>query len=412
MGKKRVVIVGGGFGGMYCAKELCSLFKKDREWEVVLINRNNYFLFTPLLHEVATANLSGKSVTLPIRESIDDDNFTFLKGEATMIDPRERSVIVKMERKEAKVVYDYLVIAAGSTNNFFGIEGAEKHAFPLKSIEDAYRVRNHMIDMFELSEAEDEEERRKNLRFVVVGGGPTGVETVAEVRNMINKSVSGLYKNGAKDVEIILVHSSSRLLDGFDSKLDGISRRRLEKIGVKVMVDSRVTKVTPNGIQVNRDETIDAGTVIWAAGVRPNYVESSPEIKRDDKGRIVVNEALQAEGHPEIFAIGDNSAVRSGALPATGQVAWQQAKHTARNIRNAALGEEPRPFEYKHGGNLISIGAGYAAGDINNRVLYGNWVWFLWRTIYLSKIVGGRSKSRIALEWLIELIFKRDTSQI
>lgn len=410
--KKRVLIIGGGFGGVYCAKAMCSLLKGDKDYEVVLVNKNNYFLFTPLLHEVAASNLSGRSVTLPIRESIRERNFTFVKGTATKVDAKSRSVIVDMGRREAKIGYDYLVLALGSTSNFFGIEGADKYAFPLKSIEDAYRIRNHMIDMFEFSESEDEEERRRNLRFVVVGGGPTGVETVAEIRNMISKSVGKLYKAGTKDVEIVLVHSSSRLLDGFSNRLDAVSRKRLEKIGVKVMVDSRVTRVFPDGIQINKEERMDAGTVIWATGVMPNHIDSSPEIKRDDKSRIIVNDRMQVDGRPEIFAIGDNCTVQGAALPGTAQVAWQQAKYVASSIRKAIDGGETEPFAYRHAGSLISIGEGYAAGDVNNTVLHGNWVWFLWRTIYLSKIVGGRGKARIALEWLIELMFKRDTSQI
>ena len=409
---KKILILGGGFGGMYCAKHLCSMLKNDKECEIILVNKNNYFLFTPLLHEVAASNLSGRSVTLPIRESIKSRNFTFVKGTATKVNVKEKNVIVDMGSREKKIEYDYLVIAIGSTSNYFGIEGADRYAFPLKTVEDAYRIRNHMIDMFEFSESDDEEERRRKLRFIVVGGGPTGVETVAEIRNMIHKSVGKLYKKSTKDVEIVLVHSSSRLLDGFSDRLDVISRKRLESIGVKVLVDSRVTKVFKDGIQINREERMDAGTVIWATGIKSNTLGSSPEITRDERFRIIVNDRLQLEDHPEVLAIGDNSVVRGSDIPATGQVAWQQAVCAASNIKSMIYGEETSPFVYRHSGSLLSIGEGYAAGDINNRTFHGGWVWYLWRTIYLSKIIGGRNKARIALEWLIELMFKRDTSQI
>lgn len=378
---------------------------------MTLVNRTNYFLFTPLLHEVATGSLSRRSVILPIREIVTEDGFELVKGEATRVDLRSKRVFVDCGKADRMLAYDYMIFALGSTTEFFGTPGAEKNSFTLKSLEDAHRLKNHVIEMFESAPSASGRERKDMLRFVIVGGGPTGIETAAELSDLIRKSMRRVY-GGAKDAEIVVVHSSKRLLSGFSDRMDRLALERLGKIGIRVMAGSRVTRVTAEGVEVDGKRTVRSKTVIWTAGVRSNRVQASPPLKRDGRSRIVVDGGLQVQGRPGVFAVGDNSLVEGGSYPATAQVALQQSRTAARNVFLMASGRKPEPFRYRHGGNLMSLGPKYAAADIGGVLMHGMWVWVLWRTVYLSKMMGARSKAKIAFDWFLELVFKRDTSQV
>jgi NADH dehydrogenase len=405
---KKIVVIGGGFGGVYAAKELCNLF--GGKARILLVNRTNYFLFTPLLHEVATGSLSRRSIILPIREMVNDEGFELVKGDAKRIDLKSRKVFVDCGNFDRMLEYDYLILALGSTTEFFNIPGAEKNTFTLKSLEDAHRLRNHVIDMFESAQSASREERKDMLRFVVVGGGPTGIETAAELSDLIKKGMRHIY-SGTKDAEIVVVHSSKRLLSGFSDRMDRFALERLKKLGIKVLLESRAERVTREGVKIAGRGFIRSKTVIWTAGVRPNSIQTYPALKTF-KGRIVVDRTLQVVGMSGVFAVGDNSLIEGSPCPATAQAAIQQSRAAARNIFLLSEGKKPEVFRYKHGGNLMSIGPRYAVADIGGVLMNGMWVWLLWRTVYLSKMMGARNKAKIAFDWFLELVFNRDTSQV
>lgn len=406
---KRVLVIGGGFGGLYACNELCKILDGRRDVKVTLVNETNYFLFTPLLHEIATGSLSKRSILLPIREMLKDDKFSFVKGRANHLDLRKKVATVKLASGEIEIKYDYVVVAVGSTTSFFGTPGAEENSFTLKSVEDAERLRNHIIEMFENNTRDGRDGR---TRFVVVGGGPTGIETVAEMCDLVYNNIVPIYKVSEKDVDIVLVHSSKNLLNGFSEKLDPIARRRLSKLKVRIMTGSKVTRVGRDFIEVNGKKRVRTQTVIWTAGVTSNVLETEPKLKRDGRMKILVGPTLQVPGHREAFAIGDCSSMEGAPIPATGQVSIQQAATAARNIAALASGKPAGKFRYDHKGSMMSMGPKYAAAHIGDIVVHGWWVWFLWRTIYLSKMMGTRNKAKIAMDWLVDILFKRDTAQV
>ena len=409
--RKKILILGGGFGGVYAAERLCELSCKDMGIDVTLVNKTNYFLFTPLLHEVATGSLSRNSILLPIREMMKRNNFNFVKGEIESIDLKAKTANVWTSDERIQLNYDYIITALGSTTNYFATPGADENAFTLKSVDDAERLMHHLVEMFEIAQVKSEEEKKRMLRFVVIGGGPTGIETAAEMHDLIKENMAGIYRKNKKDIEIIVVNSSDQLLKGLSKKLDKVASKRLEKLGIKVMRNSRVTKVEPNGVEINGKDFIETYTKLWTAGVMPNVVDIHPEIERD-KMKIVVDNKLRIKDHPFAFAIGDNAVVKDTWYPATAQVALQQAKHSAESIYNMINGKEAKEFKYNHRGSLMSLGPHYAAAHIGDNVYSGKWVWFFWRTVYLSKMMGTRNKVRIAMDWFSELLFKRNTSQV
>ena len=405
---KKIVIIGGGFGGVYTAKCLTKMVKN---YDILLINRNNYFLFTPLLHEVATGGLSEESVAEPIREVFRKTNINFLQTEVTGINRKNKTVETKLK----DVPYDYLVVATGATTNFYGMQCDDK-CFTLKDLKDAVDLRDHIITVVQQASTETDPKKRKELlTFVVVGGGPTGVELVAEISEFVCDTMCYDYTKFAvkpEEISIVLIHAGQELLSGFSEKVQDYAKKTLEKKNVQILFGIRVQKVKNNKVHISDKDKINAGTVVWTAGVSAQVPEFKNGPMLNDHKRIRADEYLRVEGSEHEFVVGDVAGDRIES-PMLAQVAVNQAKVVAKNICASIRGKKLKPYSYKIKGALVSLGQWNAAGDIGSFItIKGKFTWWLWRTIYLFKFNSWRKRFRIASEWTINLFYPRDITKV
>jgi NADH dehydrogenase len=403
----KIVILGGGFGGVYTLKYLHKFFH-NTDIKLVLVNKKNYFLFTPLLHEFATGSVSLENLVEPIREIIRCCDYEFIHGEVKRIDLEKKIV----ELNENKIDYDYLVIALGSKTNFYNIPGAEENSFTLKSLDDAIRLRNHFIHMFEIASKDKDEGL---LTFVIVGGGATGVELAAEMSDYFYKTFSKFYpKEVISKVKIILIERGNELIPQFSPKLRKIALEVLKKRNIKVILEKGVKEVGKDFIKLDDETIIKTKTVIWTAGVQPNLPEIIGNIEKDNKERLIVNEYLQVKNYENVFSIGDVCSYiqNKKPLPQLAQVAVRQAEFVAKNIFNLIKNKPLEKFVYKHQGDLISLGRFFAIGEIKNFTFSGFFTWILWRGVYLSKVISNKDKIKTFIDWLLDFFYPRDITEI
>jgi len=404
----KIVILGGGFGGIYTLKYLHKFFHNKKKIKLVLVNNKNYFLFTPLLHEFATGGVSLENLVEPIREIVKCCDYDFIHGEVKKIDLERK--VVYFEQKE--ISYDYLVIALGSKTNFYNIQGAKENSFALKSLDDAINLRNHFIHMFELTANNDNE---GNLTFVIVGGGATGVELAGEMSDYFYKTFSKIYpKEIISKVKIILVEKSNELIPQFSPKLRQKALDRLKKQNIDVLLGKGVVEVNKDFIKLDDGKVIETKTVIWTAGVEPKLPQIIGNIEKDNKGRLVVNEYLQVKNYENVFGIGDSCCFiqNEKPLPQLAQVAVRQAKVVAKNIFNLIQNKTLEKFIYRHQGDLISLGRFFAIGEIKGFAFSGFFAWILWRGVYLSKIISNKDKIKTFIDWFLDLFYPRDSMEI
>lgn len=406
MKKAHVVIVGGGFGGTYTAKYLQPLIDRDLV-EITLINKTNYFLFTPLLHEVATGALSPMSVVEPIREIFRHDSVHFIQEEVKSID----SVQKQISTPTRTIGYDFLIVSSGAETNYYGTAGAKENTLTLKDLHDAHVIRQTIIDACEKgAHVADDIERKKMLSVVIVGGGATGVELSAEIIEFMQETLCSYYNSSChlkkEDMQVTVVAASPDLLPPFPPELREIAKKELIRKGIKVMTSETVTEVKPGKIMFKDGSFIEAGTIIWVAGVKPSTIEIAGSAK-EKNGRITIDEFLRVTGPENIFALGDVS----GTAPMLAQVAAQQAKIVAGNI-GATLEKNPlTTFKFHEKGLLVSLGQWYAAGKLFGIVMKGPIMWFIWRSVYLFNFHSWRKRVKIALEWTINLFYPRDITE-
>jgi NADH dehydrogenase len=405
----RVVILGAGFGGI---QTYLSLRKARRpNLQITLINKTNYFLFTPLLHEVATGGLGHHNVVESVREIIDRDSASFLQAEIKDYDMNTRVV----HTSAGDVPYDTLVIATGATTAFYGIPGAQEHGYVLKNLSDALRMRDRVIDLFEEASHKNAAERKKMLSFVVVGGGATGIEIVTELADLFNDTFKRFYSGDfkRKEVSLTVVAADPDILMPFHPSI----RKRAEKIlareGITIKLKMEVSEVTPDGLVFKDGTTLPAQTVIWAAGVTPTL--QPPQGMTCDRGhRIMVNQFLQAEGQERIFALGD-AACFAGAngkpLPMLAQVAVQQGPIAAQNILNSLDKKPLVPFTFHMKGLLVSLGRLEAAAQLGAFRFSGPLAWFFWRSVYFFEFHSWSKRFKIAADWFVNLFFPRDITR-
>jgi NADH dehydrogenase len=411
--KKRVIIIGNGFGGTYTLKNLYKLLKGRRDIEISLIGEKNYFLFTPLLHEVATGGINPENIIEPIRKVLSHCFTNFYLGKAEEVNLEDQTVKVG----EHILPYDYLVLASGAETNFYNTPGTPENVLTLKSIEDAIKIKNKVITEVEhASHIEDEKERKKALSFVIIGGGPTGVELSAELEELIKENFAKYYKkNIVKDTKVILLQKAPELLPQFNKKIREKSLDYLRKKGINIMLNTEVTEVGADYVKINDGELIKANTVIWVAGIKPKQISFTSEISKAKDGRIIVNEYLHLEKYPNVFALGDNACfidkVTGSPLPALAQVAEKEAKMVAKNIYLSIKNKKLESFEYKNTGSMVSLGQWMAIGEISNFSFWGHITWWIWRTVYLSKLISFRKKVRVALDWTMHIFSTRDMSE-
>ncbi len=414
-----VVIVGGGFGGLYTALSLDRALGYHDDLRITLIDRKNYFLFPPLLPSVATGAIESRQVTNPFRRIFEATNVRFQKRNVTDIDMDRKEIRVCLgeddEERAETLSYDYLVVAPGARTNTFGVPGADTHAFYMRELGDAISVRNHVIDCFEQAAHERHlEHRLELLRFVIVGAGPTGVELASELQDLIQHVLLRRYPEiDADEVEVVLVQSGDRVLPGFHDLVAERTKTQLTDIAVRLVLGTRAVEVGTTHVKLKNGDILNTRTVAWCTGVKPAAVIASMGLALT-RGKVAVQPDLSIEGHPEVFVMGDVAYCewKGAPLPALAQVAFQQGAQTGPNIARLLRGRTTRPFDYFDYGSLVCVGEHFAVVDLMGVRFSGFFAWIVWRSLYLFKLVGFGNRVRVLLDWTLDLLLERSISQI
>jgi NADH dehydrogenase len=407
-GPRRVVVVGAGFGGLSVAKSLAGA-----AFDVTVVDQHNYHLFQPLLYQVATAGLSPADIASPIRGILrGKKNLSVMLAKVSAVDTVHKAVIAEGRR----LGYDYLVIATGAEHAYFGNDWAS-YAPGLKTIDDATYLRRRILLAFERAETEtNPEERRRLLNFVVVGGGPTGVEMAGAIAELAKRALAMDFRSiDPRSTRIILVEAGPRLLAPFDPSLSEAARRSLEQLGVEVRLGAGVTECDCGGVSLG-GERIEARTIVWAAGVKASPAAEWLGVPCDRAGRVIVNADLSVPGHPDIFVIGDaaHALGRDGnLLPGVAPVAKQQGQYVARLLLARARGENSPPFRYRDFGSLATIGRKRAVVQMGKLRIHGFFAWVLWSVAHIYFLIGFRNRLIVAMNWMWSyLTFQRGTRLI
>lgn len=409
---KQVVIVGGGFGGVETFKQLHKYIHKG-QMNVTLIDKNNYFLFTPMLHEVATGSISRTHLTLPLRQLADCCGRRFVKGVVKKIDTARKVVVTD----HGEHSYDTCVIAVGSRSYDFGIPGATDHAFPLKTLPDCTRIRNRIVSCFEQASQEQSAKKRKELlHFVIVGGGPTGVELAGQLGELFGREMKKLYP-GVKRGEsrITLIESGEKVLSKHSDYFGTQAGRKLRALGVNLITSNKVVEVTARSVKLKAGGSLDAHTTIWTSGVQSNADKIMSRKDLDPRARIVVNGFLQCKKEEDVFSIGDCAIIDDasvGFVPSTAQAAVQQARIVSGNIVAAMRKKKLSVFSYASKGDLIPVGEWFAVAQLGPLRFKGRFAWWLRRTVFLLTMYSWSDRLRIALDWTLNIFTLRDTSEL
>ena len=409
---KRVLILGAGFGGLYTALGLEKTVARDPGVQVTIVNRENHSLFTPMLHEVAASDLDMTHIVNPIRKLL--KHVRFFNGEVQRIDlaAKRLTVVHGRQRHAHELDYDYLVIALGSTTNFFGLAGLEQRALTIKSLSDAIYLRNHLIDLLEQADFECMAAARPGLLTVVVaGGGFAGTETVAGINDFLRESVR-FYPQLSQDwIRVVLVHPGELILPELGPRLGKYAQEKLARRKVEIRLKTKVVRVDDHAVHLSDGSCITTETLIWTAGTSPNPLIGMLPC-RQDRGRIVANEYLEVPDWPGVWALGDCTSIpdrKTGQpYPPTAQHAVRQGRTVAKNVMAAIRGGGKTVFSFSTLGLLAAIGRRTGVANILGANFSGFVAWFLWRTIYLSKLPRSEKKLRVAIDWTLDLLFSKD----
>ena len=393
--RPRVVIIGGGFGGLYAARAL----RRDAV-DIELLDRTNHHLFQPLLYQVATATLAPTDITAPIRWLLRKQaNATVLMVEVTRVDAARR-VVVRADGRETS--YDFLIVAAGARHAYFGHADWEPVAPGLKSIDDAIEIRRRILEAFELAELEDDVlEREALLTFVLVGAGPTGVELAGMIPTIAKHALAGDFRRiSPQSARVILLEGGGKVLPSYIDALGVRARRDLERLGVEVRTNTLVTHLEPGVVHIG-DEHIRARTIVWAAGNAASPLGATIGAPLDRAGRVMVSPDLSVPGHPELFVIGDLAATTTGgrAVPAVAPAAMQMGRAAAKNIRRTLEQRERVPFAYRNKGDLATIGRHRAIADFGRFQVTGSLAWWFWLLLHILYLSGFRNRMSVLIEW-------------
>jgi len=392
----RVLIVGGGFGGLYAARAF-----KTAPVDVTVVDRRNHHVFQPLLYQVATAALSPGDIASPIRWILRHQaNVEVLLGEVVRIDPAARTAHLA---DGASLVYDYAIVSAGATHAYFGHDDWRPFAPGLKTLEDALEMRRRVLLAFERAERESDPERRvRELTFVIVGGGPTGVELAGALAEIARKSLAHDFRHfDPGSAKIILVEAGPSVLATFPGPLRAAAQRDLVRLGVDVRVGTLVTKVGPGFVDA-AGTRIEAETILWAAGVAASPLGATLGAPIDRAGRVLVEPDLTIPGHPNLFVIGDLASLKGedGApLPGVAQVAMQMGAHAAHNVMRAIRGQPLQPFRYRDYANMATIGRASAVGDFHWIQVKGFVGWVAWLFVHIFNLIGFRNRIVVMVQW-------------
>ena len=428
---KRIVILGSGFAGIEVLKKLQKKFHSNKNIEIILVSKDNFLLFTPMLPEVASGMIETRHIVTPVRSFCKKAKFYEANVESIDLDNRQVTLTHSIGRQsqpndwcEHTLKYDYLVIALGSENNFFNMSDIQKHSFTMKSIGDAIILRNHIINILEqASLEEDNKELRKSLlTFVVVGGGFNGVETVGALNDFIRESILCYYKNiYMTEVRVILVHTTDKLLEQIDEPLGKFALKKLKAGGVEFIMNSHVIDATANSVKLDNvnNAIIPCYTLIWTAGVTPSKLIADLPCEHDKGHRVVANNYLEVLGHNGVYVLGDCACITDPhtrkPYPPTAQHAIRQGKVAAKNIISSIKGEgenKKAKFDYKTKGMMAEIGKRAGVATILGFKLHGFVAWWLWRTYYLGNLPTIKKKLKVMGDWTSDLISKPDVAMI
>jgi NADH dehydrogenase len=412
----RIVVLGGGFAGIYAVRELERRLGRDPNVEITLVNKDNFFVFTPMLHEVAASDLDLTHIVNPIRKLL--RRAAFFHGDVLDIDLARQTVTVThgVERDHPhQLPYDHLVIALGAETNFFGTPGVAEHAFTMKTLGDAIALRNRIIDSLEEADFECcPTVRRRMMTFVVAGGGFAGVETAAAIHDFMHEALPHYPRLRPSDVRMVLVHPGAVILPELSAKLGRYAQRKLAARGIELRLETKVTGFDAGGVTLADGTTIATANLVWTAGTAPNPLLTALPCAKE-RGRLVVDEYLRVPEFAGVWSLGDCACVPDrtggGFYPPTAQHASRQGTVLARNIAAAVRGGTPKPFAFKTLGQLAAIGRRCGVANILGVNFSGFLAWWMWRTIYLSKLPRFERKLRVALDWTLDLLFTKDLVQ-
>jgi NADH:ubiquinone reductase (H+-translocating) len=401
MGRERIIIIGGGFGGLAAAKAL-----RNTPADIIVIDRTNHHLFQPLLYQVATAVLSPGQIAYPIRGILRSQrNAAVIMGEVSGVDNDRKCVIVSNRNREAvPVKYDYLILATGATHNYFGHDDFAQFAAGMKTLADAVVLRNKILEAFELAEAEENPTRHRDLlTFVLVGAGPTGVEMAGALAFLVHTTLKGEFRRiDPGTARIVLVDMATRVLGSFSEDLSAAAQKRLEALGVEVRLGHSVDHVDSDGIIV-AGERISSKTVIWTAGVAPSPAGKWLGAETDRAGRVLIEKDLSVVGHPDIFVVGDTASLSQDGkpLPGVAQVAIQQGRYAAKLIHSRITGSSPPgPFRYFDKGNLAVVGKGFAVLQSGRVRLSGHLAFLVWALVHIQFLARTSLRVSVFLQWV------------
>lgn len=413
-GRRRVLILGSGFGGIYTLKNLLQSLRRDDDLEITMVSDENFFLFTPLLHTVAMGRIDTRHISYPVRRLKRREKFNFIQAVVESIDLRGRRV----STNQGALDFDYLVLGLGSVTDVSEISSTADNLFTLKTLNDSILIRNHIIGMFEQAVAEKDSERRKQLlTFVVSGGGYTGVQIVTELGEFVFRSLPKYYPTiDPRQARVILVEADQKIVAEMHPKAGIYTMQQLRNIGIEVRLESRVTAVNGDVMEINGSEQVSAETIIWAAGVVANPRITELDVEKDDVGRVVVNENLELPGFAGVYGVGDCAHFvdpRSGIIaPPRAHIAVRQGKIAARNILAEVRGKRKTPYRYSLRGEMLSLGAFTAVFRFDGLRLYGLPARFLWIMAYSALVLGDYTRARIVTDGLLGLVFGRDITRI
>jgi NADH dehydrogenase len=411
---KRILVLGGGFGGVYTALNLERALARHADVEITLVSRENFFLFTPMLHEVAASDLDITHIVSPLRTLL--KRTAIFIGDLNAIDLQRRRVRVAhgFDPHEHELAYDHLVIALGSMTNFYSLPGLEQRALTMKTLGDAIHLRNRVIATLEEADNECAAGGDGLLTFVVAGGGFAGVETIAGLNDFVREALKFYPRIPPDSVRMVLVHSGSVILPELGVHLGAYAQGKLSSRGIEIVTDARVAGVTDRGVMLADGRRIPARLIVWTAGTSPHPLLHDLPC-RLDRGRIAVDETLAVPGYDGVWALGDCAAIpdrRTGGIhPPTAQHALREARTVASNIAASFTNRPARPFSFRTVGQLAAIGRRTGVARVFGVNFSGFVAWWLWRTIYLSKLPRFEKKCRVAIDWTLDLLFAKDFVQ-
>ncbi|HYX57131.1 MAG TPA: NAD(P)/FAD-dependent oxidoreductase [Nitrososphaeraceae archaeon] len=438
--RRHVVILGSGFAGIEVLKRLQKKFRNNKNIDIILVSRDNFLLFTPMLPEVSIGMIETRHIVTPVRSFI--NKARFYEANVESIDLNDKRVVIThpIGRQFQPIAwdthtleYDYLVIALGSETNFFGMDDIKKNSFTMKGIDDAIILRNHVLNILEQASIEqDNKDLRKSLlTFVVVGGGFNGIETVGALNDFVRETIREFYKDiYMTDVRIMLVNSEDRILEQVDEDLGKWALLKLKDNGVEFIMNTQVTGATPTTAKLDNGNIINTHTIVWSTGVTPSKLIANLPCEHDKGHRIISNSYLEIPGYPRVYALGDCASVidpnTGKPYPPTAQHAIRQGNVAAKNIISAIKGKEvigegggendkknkKKKFVYKTKGMMAEIGKRSGVATLFGFKIHGFAAWWLWRTFYLANLPTTQKKLKVMLDWTMDLLFKPDVAMI